>query len=162
MVTLTFGKYKGWKLEDLARAGSYGREYLRWGSYNLSNRAWRKRFAKALEIEGINAALVAKAAMVDEPELTEFDAENIGACQAEDYNRGHKARVQMDEAEDWLKSQLRDLTGVSEQTLDNIVRWIIEDGMDELDYQGVQFRTVSRETVAELVAQFNAKMEAIE
>ena len=162
MDTITFGKYRGWKLDDLALAGSYGRDYLSWGSYNLKNRAWRKRFAQALEIEGINADLVAKAALINEPGITQFDAKNIGLCQAEDYNREHKAHAQMVEAENWLKYELRKLTSVSEQALDNIVRWIVEDGMDELDYQGVQFRTVSREAVAELVMQFNAKMAAIE
>jgi hypothetical protein len=159
---LTFGKYKGWKLSELALAGSYGRGYLSWGSNNLDNRSWRKRFAKALEIEGISADLVARAAMVSEPGLTRHDAKNIGACETEDYNREHSARCKMDEAENWLKLELKALTGASERTLENIVRWIVEDGMDELDYQGVQFRSVSREQVADLVAQFQAKMEVIE
>lgn len=45
---ITFGKFKNWDTNDVAKAGEYGRNYLSWGASNLKSPMWADEFAKAL------------------------------------------------------------------------------------------------------------------
>lgn len=58
---LTFGKFKGWDTEDLAKAGDSGRDYLRWCADNLKSPKWRTECERSLKAGGFDEALAAKA-----------------------------------------------------------------------------------------------------
>lgn len=75
---ITFGKFNGWKTEDLARAGKTGREYLYWGANNLKSEVWRREFDRAQRMDvAQDDALAAKALLVSDPDLGMYEAQRI-------------------------------------------------------------------------------------
>lgn len=79
---LTFGKYKGWSMEDLAQAGKYGRNYLHWCATNLQNPAQRSAADRALKIFTQPKEELIYRMIAAEPDYREWDAEEI-ECEVE-------------------------------------------------------------------------------
>jgi len=71
---ITFGKFKGWETEDLARAGNTGRKYLRWGADNLKSPKWAREFERVLTSSPLDAKydidLMAQAIVIDAPDIS--------------------------------------------------------------------------------------------
>lgn len=87
---ITFGKYKGWDTEDLAKAGEQGRNYLHWGSSNLRSPKFAREFDRVLGLPvEYNEALMVKAIV---------EAENIHPDDALVYAREELEGVAEDNA----------------------------------------------------------------
>ena len=72
---VTFGKFKGWQPEALAKTLD-GRNYLDWAADNLDSPKWRKEFKRVLSLDfAYDFALSIKATMTANPDLSYEDAE---------------------------------------------------------------------------------------
>lgn len=89
-MVITFGKYKGWDTEDLAKAGEQGRNYLHWGSGNLRSPKFAREFERVLNLSvEYNEALMVKAVV---------EAENIHPDDARIYVQEELERIAKDNA----------------------------------------------------------------
>jgi len=72
---ITFGKFKGWETEDLARAGAKGRDYLHWGLFRFTDPKWLKEFRRVLDLPiEYNFKLMVQAIVADTPDITSEEA----------------------------------------------------------------------------------------
>lgn len=70
---LTFGKFRGWDICDLAKAGEIGQNYLSWCVNNLKSPKWRNECDRALEINDFDFDLAVKA-VIQSDNLTHEEA----------------------------------------------------------------------------------------
>ncbi len=73
---ISFGKWQGWDTDKLARTGSFGRDYLTWGSQELQNPKLKREFKRALdENKEMCPKAMEQAIREHYPHLTEIDQE---------------------------------------------------------------------------------------
>jgi len=88
---LTFGKFRGWDTEDLAKAGETGRNYLYWGSSNLRSPKWAREFERVLGLPvEYDETLMVKALIDSESDIDYDDAQT--------YVRGQLISIAEDDA----------------------------------------------------------------
>ena len=88
---ITFGKFKGWDTEDLAKAGEAARNYLSWGSSNLRSPKWVREFDRVLSLGAENDKGLMVRAIVEGEDISQDDAET--------YVREELERIAEDDAE---------------------------------------------------------------
>lgn len=120
---ITFGKFRGWSVEEVAKAGESGRNYLKWGMDNLKSPFWRKEFERGLSILDADPALILRA----------WDLE--GECEIE--HRDFEMQAAQDEAEALKAEWAREA-----QEREIIRRWAAKFGKTEEALRGTA-RTIS-------------------
>lgn len=153
---ITFGKFKNWKVEDLAKAGETGRNYLAWGAENLRSPKWRKIFSAALTETTMDVHLAANVLVT---------AEKMGYRQARaiiEENVAHESEMAQEfdryqQARDELHDGLYALGVTSPRTLSVISRWIRNGEIHQIIEEGqLKFENIDREQFMVVVARFEA------
>lgn len=131
MTTLNFGKFKGWTVEDLAKSGQTGRDYLSWCADNLRNRDIAKACANA-STQQINKNLAIKAVIQD----AGLDYEEARRWVQGEIENQNEEDVELDtiaQAEEQLEQDLL-VAGVEQEQINKVwkFRWeflsLIENG----------------------------------
>lgn len=125
---ISFGKWQGWDTDKLARAGSFGRDYLTWGSQELQNRKWKLEFKRALdENQEMCPKAMEQAIREQFPHLTPEIDQEIDSEMGEwaTYREAQEAKRKLT---NFFSRKLRDF-GVSEKGVDCLTRyhWQIEE-----------------------------------
>ncbi len=122
MTQITFGKFNGWTMEQLAQAGEIGRDYLAWCASNLRNPGLRRAAENALKANvAPNAFLVAQALRVDEPGVTPDEAKRYADEQLGQYEDDRARDIALADADAKLRQALGDL-GMTGPQINAVIR----------------------------------------
>lgn len=158
---MTFGKFNGWGLGDLARTAA-GRRYLTWAADSLRSPQWRDACAAALrgvpaDQVDTNVNLAARALMAEEPSGYEdiYDAERAVVEDREEAARLAAEEARQSEAETAIYAEFAGRIAAAGLTVTQArkgVAVVIRDYERPEDAPADRFSTTARREIAVEIA----------